>query len=90
MPQNNQDIVNSQEFKDFRKDNNLEVLNLEAMCVLLFQFQERQNEIAKAIIIPERNIEWKVIWDGESLFDKWNNENELDKLTARLFLEITN
>ena len=57
MPQNNQDIVNSQEFKDFRKDNNLEVLNLEAMCVLLFQFQERQNEIAKAIIIPERNIE---------------------------------
>ena len=36
MPQNNQDIVNSQEFKDFCKNANLEVFNQEAMNVLLF------------------------------------------------------
>lgn len=84
MPQSNQDIVNSQEFKDFRKNNNLEVLNLEAICVLLFQFQQRQNEIARHIqvpkilkfeLLPYDNITSVNVEDfsTESLFDKWNN-----------------
>ena len=40
MSQNNQSIVNSQEFKDLRKENNLEVLNLEAICVMLYQIMQ--------------------------------------------------
>jgi len=41
MPQNNQSITESPEFKEFCKKNNLEVFNLEAINVLLYQLEER-------------------------------------------------
>jgi len=37
MPQNNQDIVNSHEFKKFIQENNLEVFNQEAINVFLYE-----------------------------------------------------
>lgn len=37
MPQNNNDIVNSQEFKEFVKNNLLEVSNLESLQVVLYK-----------------------------------------------------
>ena len=47
MPQNNQSITESPEFKEFCKKNNLEVFNQETINVVLFKQQEIINEIAK-------------------------------------------
>jgi len=49
MSQNDISIVNSQEFKDFRKDNNLEVIDLEAIAVFLFIQEKKIKEISTHI-----------------------------------------
>ena len=57
MSQNNQSIVNSQEFKDFRKDNNLEVIDLEAIAVFLFTLEKKIKEISVHTLVKECNHE---------------------------------
>lgn len=45
MPQNNPDIVNSQGFKEFVKETNLEVFNLESFQLALFNIWRWNMEI---------------------------------------------
>ena len=77
MPQNPTNITDSQEFKDFCKNNNLEVYDFDALKVLAFKQQEMIMEIAKNIKSPDIqqinenwNLEVTYWW---TLFDKWNN-----------------
>ncbi len=62
MPQNPTNITDSTEFKDFCKDNNLEVFNQEAINVFLFL----QQEINEQVVLSLKEI----INDYESRFKK--------------------
>ena len=75
MPQNNQSITESPEFKEFCKKNNLEVFNQETINVVLFKQQEIINEIAKNTLTFTINWNNKSI-DLPTLFDKWNKNGK--------------
>ena len=57
MPQNNQTIIESQGFKDFVKANNLEVFNLEAINVFLYEAynKEKVNLATINMVIAKAN-----------------------------------
>ena len=56
MPQNNQTITESQEFKDFVKTNNLEVMNLESIQVALFSASYADRHLLERIIQLEEEV----------------------------------
>lgn len=86
MPQNNQDIVSSPEFKEFVKENNLDVMNLESMQVALFaschadryllerveQLEKRLMEVWKEIKLDNHpESDVFIINEPKTLADKW-------------------
>lgn len=84
MPQNNNDIVNSQEFKEFCKKNNLEVANNESVNFMLYQLlhlikkheykiqklEARLMEVGNEIVIEQLAPDTQELY-RTVLADKW-------------------
>lgn len=82
MPQNNTDITSSPEFKEFCKNNNLEVHNLEAINVFLYfqesriqKLEERLMEVASYIPVmsPFTTDDLNI----KTLADKWKDTRSM-------------
>ena len=82
MPQNNTDITSSPEFKEFCKNNNLEVHNLEAINVFLYlqesriqKLEERLMEVASYIPVmsPFTTDDINI----KTLADKWKDTRSM-------------
>lgn len=82
MPQLNESITTSPEFLKFKKDNNLEVLNGEAINVVLFSLSQENKELSEMLMEVAKYTKLPDIYDitgrptvsGWNLFDKWNNK----------------
>lgn len=72
MPQNNTDITSSQEFKEFCKNNNLEVHNLEAINVFLYLQESRIQNLEKGLIAVMQSD--TKLWN---LSDKWKDTRSM-------------
>lgn len=66
MPQNNQHITELQDFRDFCKNNNLEVLSGESINIVLYNLSKENKELRK--IIEQSYIIDNVTWE----YVKWN------------------
>ena len=78
MPQNNTDIINSKEFQDFVKDNNLFPQSWESYALIAFQQNSIINkqqayiaELGKHTHVTKYE-DW--IYKDETLFDRWSNQ----------------
>ena len=81
MPQNNNDIVNSQGYKDFIKKANIEVFNLESINILLYSQSILIQKLEERLLEVGKNVaEWDLISHADyglcvvskvSLADKW-------------------
>lgn len=82
MPQNNTDITSSPEFKEFCKNNNLEVHNLEAINVFLYLQESRIQKLEERLMEAWQKMiyhynDWKWNRGMQSLADKWKDTRSM-------------